>query len=705
MRTNSYYFLTLDIETSTLTENENDKEVPKAVWLSYGYCNLYTIKGERIRTGYYREWNELYDLLEKYSQEFVGSRLLCFVHNLAFEFDFLIKNISKPSKMLTNSAHKVISTTLEDFPQIEFRCTLMLSMHSLRYIGEQLGFQKLSSDYRFILPKDKITIEEKEYCIRDCDVAAKYVVTLIEEFGTLKEIPYTKTGRVRKTFKRIYKEVYKDEPPEWDLMPPENCYEAEVDAFAGGCVFSNPLFTGIVMHHVHSYDITSSYPFAMLSELFPYTICKKDDFSLSDLDKPFWIAKLKFKNIRSKYPWQWLSVSKMKDYDVATSKFFNGKLIYGGWIIRTITNIDFEMIKKTYSFDKVEIIEFYECEKYSELPAPYIETIKIYAEKKYIFKKKLKKCRKGTEEWIKINAEYTLAKNDFNAIYGMSVQKLMQIEYIIDEFFQWKEKEQQYKYKDKHITRNFLYGIYITAYARRNLLNAILLNCPYTFVYCDTDSIKFIGIDTFVNSNKPLPEKYKKIPSLAQLGEFDKDAEYTNFVTYGAKKYAYQEKIYYKVKKIEKHDKLNKNIKRPTRNIFLTVAGLPHYKAGKMKIDNGDSIQDRLYKIDEFIPGIIFKDCKNGHKYITTEYNYDLNDYYEKENIQRNSNSIIEYLKDNNIKSKGGVALYSVDYALDITEADRKYILQEGKHLEKWAKTIMNITTFSRYCDMRYLIA
>lgn len=684
MKTTSYYFLTLDIETSTLTELEDSKEVPKAVWLAYGYCNLYTFKGERIRTGYFREWNELYELLEQYSQEFVGTKIFCFVHNLAFEFDFLIKNISKPTKMLTNSAHKVISATLEDFPQIEFRCTLMLSMHSLRYLGEQMGFEKLKSDYRFILPKDKITKEEKEYCIRDNDVVAKYVVSLIEEFSLLREVPYTKTGRVRKTYKQIYNELYKKNKPTWDLMPPENCYQAELDAFAGGCVFSNPMFTGVLMRSVHSYDITSSYPFAMLSEQFPYTIVKREEFTKEDLKKPFWIAKIRFHKIRSNYSWQWLSISKMQDYDVATCRFFNGKLIYGNWCIRTVTNVDFEMIKKTYTFDSFDILEFYECEEYGELPAPYIETIKIYSKRKYDLKQKLKGLKKGTSEWVKTNAEYALAKNDFNSIYGMCVQKLVQSEYIIDEFFQWKEKDKPYKWQNKHLQRNFLFGIYITAYARKNLLTAILVNCPNAFVYCDTDSVKFIGPDVFTDTNKMLPEKYRNIPSLAQLGRFDKDDDYSEFLTYGAKKYAYKE--------------------QGNDEIFLTVAGLPRYKAGEMKIEYNGQVKNRLDSLYDFVPGVIFRDCKNGHKYITTEYSYDLSDDYEKENIRVNDNKTLDYLKENSIKTRGGVALYSVDYALDITKSDRNYILHEGRFLKSWARNCLPTIHLRGYCDMKYLI-
>lgn len=591
--------------------------------------------------------------------------------------------------MLTNSAHKVIMSTLEDFPQIEFRCTLMLSMHSLRYIGEQMGFDKLTSDYRFILPKDKITKEEKDYCIRDNDVVAKYVVSLIDEFSILREIPYTKTGRVRKTYKKIYAELYKKVKPIWDLMPPENCYQAELDAFGGGCVFSNPMLTAIILHNVHSYDITSSYPFAMLSELFPYTIIKLDDFSVEDLKKPFWIAKIKFNKIRSNYAWQWLSVSKMNDYDIPSSKFFNGKLICSNYCIRTITNVDYETICKTYTFDSIEILEFYDCVEFGALPEPYIETIKVYAKRKHELKMKLKEVekiyKKGSPEWNKINSEYTLAKNDFNSIYGMCVQKLVQSEYIIDEFFQWKEKDKPYVWKDKHIQRNFLFGVYITAYARRNLINAIIVNCPHSFVYCDTDSVKFIGTDVFIDTNKELPEEYKELPYLAQLGRFDKDDDYSDFITYGAKKYGYKE--------------------HGNDEIYLTVAGLPHYKAGDMEIEFEGKTSDRLYSLNDFVPGVVFKNCKNGHKYITTEYSYDLNDEFEKENIKLNENKTLEYLKKNNIKTRGGVALYSVDYALDITKSDRNYILKEGRFLREWAKTCLPTIALTEYCDMTYLIA
>ena len=680
MTTCSYYFLALDIETSTLTREEEGKEVPKAVWLSYGYCNLYSYTGERVEAGYFRTWDDFKKILQRYQQKFIGSRLLCFVHNLGYEFDFLLKNVSRPSKMLSNSTHRVISCTLEDFKQIEFRCTLMLSMHTLRYLGEQLGFEKLHSDYRFILPSDDVTFNERVYCITDCDVCAKYVVSLIKEFGKLRDIPYTKTGRVRKTFYQFYNDFYGKNKPEWDKLPPEDCYTAMLDAFAGGCVFSNPYFTGRIVYNVHSYDITSSYPFAMLTEYFPYTIERKEDPTLEDLNKPFWIAKLRFENINSRYPWQWLSVSKMNDCDPATSQYFNGKLIQSKWIIRTITNVDYEMIKKTYTFDNVEILEYYACEKYDKLPYPYIETIKIYAERKSRLKEIVKQTPKSSPDYIRINAEYNLAKNDFNAIYGMSVQKIMQEEYTIDEYYQWHSKEKNYKWSDKHIRRNFLYGIYITAYARKNLLTAIIENCPLTFVYCDTDSIKFVGEDVFHDTNKNLPEEFAKIKSLSKLGRFDKDGDYSKFVTYGAKKYAY----------MENND----------GEIYLTVAGLPHYKAGEMQIEYHGQISDRLNSIKDFKPDIVFKNCKHGHKYITTEYTLDVNDDWEVENVQRISEPTLDYLKEHDIDTRGGVVIYDVDYSLDMTLTDKSYVKLYDRSIKQW----LNIIHLNDCCDIKCLI-
>ena len=676
MNVASYYFLTLDIETSTYTEKENGKDIPKAVWLSYGYCNLYDYKGNRIRAGYYRTWEDCRQILLHYQRMFTGNILLCFVHNLGYEFDFILKNLSRPTKILSNSSHKVICAKFEAFKYIEFRCTLMLSMHTLRYIGEQLGFSKLTSEYRYILPSDEVTEEEKEYCCRDCDVTAKYVASLVEEFGVLREIPYTKTGRVRKTFNKFYLEDSGEK--NWDLLPKEECYSAMLNAFAGGCVFSNPYFTGKVLNRVHSYDITSSYPFVMLTEQYPFTIEKIDKPTKSMLKNSFWIAKLKFYDIYSKFPWNWLSISKMNDYDVTSCQYFNGKLMGGNWIIRTITNVDYEMICKTYDFSKVEIIDFYDCKNYSSLPYPYIETIKIYAEKKSKLKDLVKETAKDNPNYIKINAEYALAKNDFNSIYGMSVQKLMQEEFVIDELYQWHLKEKKYKYSDKHMKRNFLYGIYITAYARKNLLQAILENCPNTFVYCDTDSIKFIGEDKFKDTNKILPKEFSEIKSLSKLGRFDKDAEYEKFLCYGAKKYAYVEE----------------------GNIYLTVAGLPHYKAGNMQIEYNGFVKDRLENIEDFRCGLCFKDCKNGHKYITTDYTFDINDNGNVINLEAKTNSVIDYLKKNKIDTKGGVVIYSVDYLLDMTETDKRIIKDYNRGYKRW----LNIIRATEYSNIKCLI-
>lgn len=676
MRTCTYFFMVLDIETSTL---KNKIGEPVATWLSYGYNCLYKLDGECIDRCYFRDWEELRKYYNYISNRFLNFKMLCYVHNLGYEMEYIMKNLSKPVKFLTNSTHQFISATLEDFPSIEFRCTAKLSAKKLEDIGEELGFKKLHSDYRFILPKDEITAKEKKYCMRDCDIVAKYISKeMIKEFHQLSNIPYTKTGRVRGTYNSFYRKYVKEYgEPIWDLYPPENCYKAMNDAFSGGITISNPMFTAIPLKNVHSYDISSSYPFAQLSEEYPYTIEKVDSPTKEMLKDRFWIAKIKFKNISSKYTWQWLSISKLNDFDETTAKFFNGKLISANYCTRTITNVDFDTINLTYNYDDFEVLEFYKMEKYGKLPKPYIDTILFYADGKYNAKQKLKefeeKYGENHTEYFNQLLEYTKVKNDFNSIYGMTVQKIIQEEYYIDDDFVWRKINKEYKQLSKHLKRNFLFGVYTTAYARYNLIKAIVTNCPYTFVYADTDSIKFIGINTFIDTNKSLPMEFKTIKSVSSLGRFEYEGTYDEFLTYGAKKYGY----------------MRDNI------LHLTVAGLP--KSGekcKFKIlYNGKEISNFYKKITNFKLGVIFKNCKLGKKYIVNNKYFELNDNFEPVNIKNQDEETSKFLYDNGIKTGGGVALFECSYTLSMTNIDMYIVKQHHDFLESYIKGL-----YRNYC-------
>lgn len=656
MRLCSYYFLVLDIETST---QEVDGDF--MVWLSYGYLNLYNVKGERIETNFFRDWGEYTFLLKNYGRKFYGYEVLVYVHNLSYEFDFLIKNVSPPDKIMTNSTHNIISGTLQNFPQFRYMCTYQLSGLSLREIGKMLNFPKLESDYHNYFPEDEIDETDKEYCCRDCDIVAKYIVeTQLKEYGLLKNIPYTKTGRVRKRLKDHYKEYVKEHGyPEWDLMPDAQCYEAMKRAFSGGVVISSLYTTNVVINNVRCFDITSSYPYAMLKEEFPYTIEKADTFTVEDLETTkFWIAKIRFYNITSKFTWQWLSISKMDYFDV-NSEFFNGKLMCSPLIERTITSVDFEIIKMTYDFSDIEVLEFYPCKKYSKIPEPYEKTILEVAEKKHSLKEKREEMKKNgvseeDEEYREISKEYMLAKNDFNSIYGMLVQDLVQNEFYVDENFIWHKKDVKYKQSPKHIGRNFLFGVFVTAYARRNVLRGAVINCQETLCYIDTDSLKFVGDFPFHQTNELLDEKYLSNPAVSDLGQFDEEDTYLQFKTLGAKKYAYVS---------------------DDGKVRLTVAGLPKQK------DKGKYYLDR---IEDFSPGVIFEKCKMGKKYVVGntifEYDYDTETMTNKKTI----NWAEVFCHDHNVLTGGGVVLTPVDYALDMTKNDKMHIDHYGKMRPMW---------------------
>ena len=87
---------------------------------------------------------------------------------------------------------------------------------------------------------------------------------------------------------------------------------------------------------------------------------------------------------------------------------------------------------------------------------------------------------------------------------------------------------------------------YTTAYARKQLQDAIKL-CGDKIVYCDTDSVKTIGDIDIEKLNKRLKRNAEKMGAYADdmkgarhyIGVFEFDGHYDQFITQGAKRYAY----------------------------------------------------------------------------------------------------------------------------------------------------------------------
>lgn len=625
--TNNYYFYVLDIETSKASINN----MPACVWLAYGYLSKYNTSGKRVDTFYFREWEKLKKELEFINKQTYKS--LIFVHNLAFEGDFLIKNVANAVNFCSNSNHHFITLQLENLEKIEFRCSYSLSGISLRELGKIVGLEKLEDDYDNYFPSDEIPLSSREYCQRDCDIVALYIANVIKEYKKLENIPFTKTGRVRKTLREFYRQL-EDKTTEWDLYPDENVYDLITNAFMGGVTTSNPKYTGVILDKVHSYDKKSSYPSVMLIEKYPSTMKYMKYNTITEYKKhKHFIIKIKLFNLKSKYEWGWLSTSKCEvEEEKFQAEIFNGKILWvkDEWVTTTLTDVDFQSLMNTYTFDNYEIIDGCISDEHEKLPACYIKTLEYYSKAKYESKEEWK--RNPTKENYD---KMVQAKSDFNSIYGMCVQKICQEEFDIDKYGVWKKKDLPYKKQKKHLKRNFLYGVYITAYARKSLLDGIINNCEGTFVYCDTDSIKFIGKNEFIDTTPELIE-YKDNKSIYGLGKFEYEGTYDLFKTYGAKKYCYTE----------------------NGKVEYVVAGLP-------KGIELDSIND--FKLKTF-----FNNCKLASIYICDEKE-DAKITMEGEcdsNIIIDREKINDFKKKHNIVTNGGVALFPVGYFLDMTEND-----------------------------------
>ncbi len=117
---------------------------------------------------------------------------------------------------------------------------------------------------------------------------------------------------------------------------------------------------------------------------------------------------------------------------------------------------------------------------------------------------------------------------------------------LLNEDMTTSEEELLAKYK-RNGWLPYQWGVWCTSYARLQLHRGIHCVDPLSFLYCDTDSVKFFGNydREFEKLNKAYRDKQHSAVDREgvrhYLGVYERDASYKDFCTMGAKKYAYED--------------------------------------------------------------------------------------------------------------------------------------------------------------------
>lgn len=623
-----------DIET-TSTYNDDEKVAFMYLW-SVGILNEDYIF-------YGRTWDEFLNLLDELQDVFKTNKdciLPIYVHNLSYEFQFMRKYLvwenvfavddRKPIKALCNKG-------------IEFRDSYILSGYSLEKLADNLvnhTIEKLVGNLDYSLIRhEKTYIEENEleYLNNDVLIIIYYIQEQIEQYGDITKIPLTNTGRVRKYvrdnclhYKKSHKKEGRGKISRYKALMDECSLSLDVyymckRAFMGGFTHASMKYSGELLHDVSSIDFTSSYPFCMISEYFPMSRPKKgniDEFEkyLNDEETGI-LFDCVFINLQSINTFE-TYLSKSKCRDIRDEVINNGRVFYASYLETTITDIDFKIIKNCYSYDKMIVLNCYTFYM-TYLPYQIITSILDLYEKKTMLK--------GVEGK---EIEYLVSKGMLNSVYGMTVTDIVRPEIIYTDKWDINKtltretaEEQLQKYNESR--NRFLYypwGIWVTAYARKNLWDGIFA-IGEDYVYSDTDSIKFLNYKKhkkwIEKYNKEVVEKLQKMCNFRKInfercrpktikgkkkliGVFDFEGTYPLFKTLGAKRYMYTNE---------------------DNKLHITIAGLSKQDGVSYLLEKYGTIENVFKNFDDELTIPADRTGKNTHTYIDEEKEIIVTDY------------------------------------------------------------------------------
>ena len=573
-----------DIETSSFTR-WGEKYATMYLW---SFC----LNGSTLLGRTWKEWSDTLNFLSNHINK-DGRKLVIYVHNLGYEFQFM-RGWFHWDEVFSVKERRPVHASLAQ--GIEFKCSYILSNYALSYIGAKLLHRYPVQtdvgglDYSKIRHSGTgLTQEEIWYSVHDVQVVTSYIQEKIEQEGGINNIPLTNTGYVRRYCREFCFTQFSSDPllqKKYSAQYHERMkslsitsaceYDQQHDAFAGGFTHTGIFHSGKVRYDVGSADLASSYPAVMVMKKFPMSrgtfIGNVSEYEVERLiSKGFCVLfTVRLYGVNPEFIYEnYISYSRCTDIDPG-AVVNNGRVQSAKYLQVTVTEQDWDIIKRCYSYDKAE---FYGVRYYyaDYLPRPFILSIlHLFGNKTSL------KGVKGKE------TEYMVSKNMINSAYGMSVTNIIRDLYEYSNAEGWVTEDadvtdQLQSYNNNH--NRFLFyawGVWVTAHARHNLWDAIFEFGP-DYIYADTDSIKGLNFDShklfFAMYNNRIEVLLNRMCSIMQInpalchpktkkgqpktiGVWEIEESYVRFKAIGAKRYMFEHEkgdLWFTVSGVNKH--------------------------------------------------------------------------------------------------------------------------------------------------------
>lgn len=571
-----------DIETSRLKDIEQSFMY---IW-QFQFGKDLTIIG--------RTWKEYFTFLERIADHIRDiAYLVVYVHNLSYEFQFLKGMYAfDKEEVFCTERRKVLKCTMYDC--IEYRCSYYLTNMSLdKFLVKYNVENKKGKNFDYNKVRyawTELSEEEIEYCINDVKGLVQALYRQLEaDNDNVQSIPLTATGYVRRDVKEAMKSYNHKQLKA--MLPDPDVYRLLREAFRGGDTIANRFNADEIIDNVDSVDIVSSYPASMLMCKYPMTKFYLEDIrnfgKLYRSGNKALLFKVIFENIRLASAFEGHSyLSRDKCRDIIRGTYANGRIIRADMLETTITDIDYNIIKRRYKWDNMHILVLYSS-RYKMLPLQLRNVIINY----YKVKTELKGAEENSDDYL----FYMKNKEKLNSTYGMTVEDPAKdtIDFINNEFIQRDEPlADLIKKHNKSAFLNYAWGVWVTAHSRKRLADGIDVvthngRDPLNFIYSDTDSIKYVGDVDFTAYNDIVQKQALDTRAYAVdnngevhfMGVYETEGykKPNRFKTLGAKKYVLED---------------------PEKKLHITIAGV-NKKKGAIELE----------KIENFKEGFIFTEA------------------------------------------------------------------------------------------------